>query len=168
MTRRLLPDTSKSGFTLLELLVTLSLMGLMTGLVTGSWMGIRQWMMKQESSLAFNELEQAMRLYRMDHGEWPFARSGKEAKITAPADTRLALLDGYLEGAAVETLLGEAGKASELRILVDHDGDNWIEGEAVKGGSTELPERIRGAVVLYTVDNRGRVVGVSWDQNGGG
>jgi len=155
----------RSGFTLLELLAALSVMAVMAGLSFGSWAGIQAWIQKQEEQLAFLELAQAVRLYRLDHGSWPFGEDGTGARFASPLDDRLSLLDPYCEGAPLETLIGETSGGREVCVLVDADGDKWIEGAAVSAlaGGT-VPERIRGAVAVFLVDRSGGLVAGSWER----
>jgi len=75
----------RSGFTLLELLVVILIIGLLTALVAPRFLG---QVSKSEVTAAraqMDALDKALQAYRIDTGRFPSAAQGLAALVTAPA-----------------------------------------------------------------------------------
>lgn len=78
--------TREQGFTLLELLVVILIIGLLTGIVAPRFMG---QVSRSESTTAraqLDALDKALQSYRIDTGRFPTTAQGLRALVTQPAD----------------------------------------------------------------------------------
>ena len=79
------PDRAR-GFTLLELLVAILIIGLLTGIVAPRFLG---QISRSESTAARAQLDafdKALQAYRIDTGRFPSTGQGLRALVTQPAD----------------------------------------------------------------------------------
>ena len=93
---RIQPVRSR-GFTLLELLVVILIIGLLTGIVAPRFLG---QVSKSEVTAAraqLDALDKALQGYRMDTGRYPTASQGLKALVTQPSD-ELRWRGPYLQG----------------------------------------------------------------------
>lgn len=87
------------GFTLIEVMVVIVIIGLLTGLVG---VNVFQKLKKaniQAARTQIYQLSQALDAYRLDHGNYPSTEQGLEALIQAPTTGRIPKAypsDGYL------------------------------------------------------------------------
>lgn len=75
----------KNGFTLVELLVVLVILGLLAGLVGPQVMKHVGSSKTRAAKLQVEELAAALEIYRLDVGAYPTAAQGLDALIVAPA-----------------------------------------------------------------------------------
>ena len=80
--------TSHFGFTLLELLVVLVILGLLASLVGPQVLRQLSGSKTKTAALQIKELGTALDLYRLEVGRYPTSSEGLEALIRQPADTR--------------------------------------------------------------------------------
>ncbi len=76
----------QSGFTLLELLVVILIIGLLTGIVAPRFLG---QIGRSETTAARAQLDafdKALQAYRLDAGRFPTTSQGLKALVTQPAD----------------------------------------------------------------------------------
>lgn len=86
------------GFTLLELLVVVLIIGLLTGIVGPRLMGQIGRSEVTAAKAQIDALDKAVQAYRLDMGQYPAADQGLRALVTAPgADARWR--GPYLKGA---------------------------------------------------------------------
>jgi len=86
-TRILIAGKSK-GFTLLELLVVIVIIGLLAGLVAPRYF---ETVAKSKVNIAraqIESLDKALEQYRLDMGAFPTSEQGMEALLTAPTGTK--------------------------------------------------------------------------------
>lgn len=86
------------GFTLLEMLVVILIIGLLTGVVGPRLMG---QMSKSETTAAraqISSLDKALQAYRVDTGRYPSTEEGLQALVKAPA-SESRWQGPYLQGA---------------------------------------------------------------------
>lgn len=76
------------GFTLLELLVVLVIMGLLTAVVTPQVMNMFSGAKSDTAALQVETLTTALNYYRLDTGSYPSSEQGLEALWKAPADVQ--------------------------------------------------------------------------------
>ncbi|WP_116475457.1 type II secretion system major pseudopilin GspG [Zobellella maritima] len=76
------------GFTLLELLVVLVILGLLASLVGPQVFKQLGGSKTKTASLQIKELGTALDLYRLEVGRYPSSSEGLEALLTRPTDTR--------------------------------------------------------------------------------
>jgi len=74
-----------AGFTLLELLVVLVILGLLAAVATPQVLDYLDRARTQSASIQINNLSTALDLYRLDVGRYPSAQEGLDSLVTAPA-----------------------------------------------------------------------------------
>lgn len=80
--------TSQFGFTLLELLVVLVILGLLASLVGPQVLRQLSGSKTKTAALQIKELGTALDLYRLEVGRYPTSSEGLSALISAPANAR--------------------------------------------------------------------------------
>ncbi|OIN13865.1 type II secretion system major pseudopilin GspG [Oceanisphaera psychrotolerans] len=80
--------TSWQGFTLLELLVVLVILGLLASLVGPQVLRQLSGSKTKTASLQIKELGTALDLYRLEVGRYPTTSEGLNALVSAPANAR--------------------------------------------------------------------------------
>ncbi|MEN0653561.1 type II secretion system major pseudopilin GspG [Hyphobacterium sp. WM6] len=95
-------DRRKAGFSLLELMVVLVIIGLLATIVVINVLPSQDRAMVQKARADIATLEQAVELYRLELLTYPSTDQGLEALIEAPADPRLAAR--FREGGYVRRL----------------------------------------------------------------
>lgn len=74
-----------AGFTLVELLVVLAILGLLAGLVGPRVLGQLGGAKTKTTAVQIKDLEQAAELFKLDVGRFPSQGEGLEALVTKPA-----------------------------------------------------------------------------------
>jgi general secretion pathway protein G len=88
------------GFTLIELMVVIVILGILAGLVLPRFMGRTEEAKKTKARLQIENLEGALKLYKLDTGTYPTTEQGLEALVQKPsagAIPRNWREEGYLE-----------------------------------------------------------------------
>lgn len=92
MTRRIVPNAIRrprgtaKGFTLLELLVVILIIGLLTGIVAPRFMGQVSRSETTTARAQLDALDKALQSYRIDTGRFPTTAQGLRSLVTQPAD----------------------------------------------------------------------------------
>ncbi|ELK6699773.1 TPA: type II secretion system major pseudopilin GspG [Enterobacter kobei] len=73
------------GFTLMELMVVIVIMGVLASLVVPNLMGNKDRADRQKAASDIIALENALDMYKLDNHRYPTTEQGLEALITAPA-----------------------------------------------------------------------------------
>lgn len=84
--RREWADRSSHGFTLLELLVVILIIGLLTGIVAPRFMGQVTRSEVTTARAQLDALDKALQSYRIDTGRFPTTTQGLKALVSAPGD----------------------------------------------------------------------------------
>lgn len=156
----------RGGFTLLEMLLVIGIAVLMMGLSGSAWQGIRRWQAGAESRLLFMELENACGLYRQETGDWPAGLQEGELGLAGSLALQEALAP-YLERPLLGTTLRDGFGNTDIRLIVDADGDHWIEASDFAGLEPDRrPSRLWARVVVYSLGGDGRLGAASWDVSG--
>jgi prepilin-type N-terminal cleavage/methylation domain-containing protein len=151
------------GFSLLEMLVVLAVMAILSAVGLSGVQGIRNWTAVNQTHGLFGELENACRLYRLDHGGWPEAFMAGEVELNGPGTAWREALAPYMETQVLEVALTDGFGNDGLHLLLDVDGDHWIRRSEFRALAGELrPERVWANVVLYSLDGNGDIVVKSW------
>ena len=79
------PRRKGGGFTLLELLVVLAILGLLAGLVGPRVINYLGGSKSQAARVQIADFEQALDLYRLDVGHYPSNEQGLQALVAAPS-----------------------------------------------------------------------------------
>src|SRR5258708_3831389 len=81
------PQLARRGFTLMEVLLVLAILGVIIGLVLPNLLGQQKKANIGATKVAINNVEQALKLYALDHdGEFPPSANGLDALLTSPGN----------------------------------------------------------------------------------
>jgi len=73
------------GFTLIELMVVVVILGILAGLIIPKIMGRPEEAKRLKARMQIEQLEQALKLYYLDNGEYPTTEQGLNALVDKPA-----------------------------------------------------------------------------------
>lgn len=88
------------GFTLIELMVVLVILGILAGLIVPRIMGRPEEARRMKAKIQIQSIETALQLYKLDNGSYPATEQGLQALVEAPPSGDLARAwreGGYLE-----------------------------------------------------------------------
>lgn len=88
------------GFTLIEIMVVIVILGILAGLVLPRFMGRTEEAKKVKAKLQIENLEAALKLYKLDNGAYPTTEQGLEALVQKP--TTGAIPANWREGGYLE------------------------------------------------------------------
>jgi general secretion pathway protein G len=91
---------SERGFTLIELLVVLVIIGILAGYIGPKIMGHPEEAKRTMAAVQIQGLESALKLYKLDNGEYPSTEQGLSALVEPPTVGKLQSRwrkGGYLE-----------------------------------------------------------------------
>ena len=77
-----------SGFTLVELLVVLAILGMLAALVGPQVLNQLGGAKSKTAAIQINDLEQALEIYKLDVGRFPSSSQGLEALVSEPSGAR--------------------------------------------------------------------------------
>ncbi|MCP4680994.1 MAG: type II secretion system major pseudopilin GspG [Desulfobacterales bacterium] len=72
------------GFTLIELMVVIVILGILAGLIVPRIMGRPEEARRMKARIQIESIETALKLYKLDNGAYPSTEQGLEALIQAP------------------------------------------------------------------------------------
>ena len=154
------------GFSLMEILLVLSVMGILTSVGLSTAQVIFRWMSTTRSRQLFGELELSLKQYKVDNGYWPASMHGSEFGINRLSDDWKTELAPYLTGTADGEELVDGFGNTDIRIVLDYDGDQSCD----PGDMPGLPVEYHGKpvwkqVAIYSLDEFGRLAVTNWDQH---
>ncbi|GAB4334385.1 MAG: type II secretion system major pseudopilin GspG [Desulfobulbaceae bacterium] len=88
------------GFTLIEIMVVVVILGILAGLIVPRIMDRPEEAKRTKAAIQIQAIEQALKLYKLDNGEYPTTEQGLQALVEPPSVGRLAKKwrkEGYLE-----------------------------------------------------------------------
>ena len=88
------------GFTLIELMVVLVILGILAGLIIPKVMGRPDEARRQKTRVQMESIETALKMYKLDNGNYPTTEQGLQALVEPPktgAPTGNWKEGGYLE-----------------------------------------------------------------------
>jgi general secretion pathway protein G len=91
---------SNEGFTLIELMVVIVILGILAGLIVPRIMGRPEEARRMKARVQIESIETALKLYKLDNGVYPSTEQGLEALVEPPTVGRLPKKwreGGYLE-----------------------------------------------------------------------
>lgn len=91
---------NEQGFTLIELMVVIVILGILAGLIIPRIMGRPDEARSAKARMQIESMETALKLYKLDNGNYPTTEQGLQALVEAPAAGGLAKnwrSGGYLE-----------------------------------------------------------------------
>ena len=92
------------GFTLIELMVVIVILGILAGLIVPRIMGRPEEARRMKARVQIEGLETALKLYKLDNGMYPSTEQGLQALVEPPAVGQLPRKwreGGYLEKGTV-------------------------------------------------------------------
>jgi len=92
--------TTSPGFTLIEVMVVIVILGILAGLIIPRVMGRPEEAKQLKATIQIESLETALRLYKLDSGNYPETEQGLQALVTKPETEpipRKWRTGGYLE-----------------------------------------------------------------------
>ena len=91
---------NERGFTLIELMVVIVILGILAGLIVPRIMGRPDEARRAKAQIQIESLETALKLYKLDNGNYPTTEQGLQALVEPPAagaPLKNWRQDGYLE-----------------------------------------------------------------------
>jgi general secretion pathway protein G len=89
-----------SGFTLIEIMVVMVILGILAGLIIPRIMGRPEEARRMKAQIQIESIETALQLYRLDNGSYPTTEQGLQALVEPPSVGQLPKAwreGGYLE-----------------------------------------------------------------------
>lgn len=142
-------DTKASGFTLLEIMIVIIILGLLASLTVPSLMSNKNRADRQKALSDIAALENALDLYKLDNGYYPTEQQGIDSLIIKP--TVLPVPKNYPQHGYIRRLpqdpwgssyqLTNPGKYGEIDIFssgpdkivgTEDDINNWLEPSAAE------------------------------------
>ncbi|MEE9912926.1 MAG: type II secretion system major pseudopilin GspG [Deltaproteobacteria bacterium] len=93
-------SSREAGFTLIELMVVIVILGLLAGLILPRFMGQSDTAKQQAAKTQMALLESALKMYKLDNGSYPTTEQGLKALVEPPTGGNLPKnwrKGGYLE-----------------------------------------------------------------------
>ncbi len=90
----------QAGFTLIELMVVMVILGILGVLIAPRIMDRPEEARRTKAAIQIQSIEQALKLYKLDNGDYPTTEQGLQALVEAPSVGKLARKwkeGGYLE-----------------------------------------------------------------------
>ena len=88
------------GFTLIEIMVVIVILGILAGLIVPRIMGRPEEARRMKARVQIESIETALKLYKLDNGSYPTTEQGLQALVEPPAVGQLPRAwreGGYLE-----------------------------------------------------------------------
>ncbi len=79
----------RAGFTLIEIMVVIVILGLLAALVVPRLVGRTEEAKRTQSKVQIRSVEQALELFKLDNGFYPATDQGLEALVTLPTTGRV-------------------------------------------------------------------------------
>jgi len=73
------------GFTLIELMVVIVILGILAGLIVPRIMGRPEEARRAKAAMQMESMETALKLYKLDSGTYPSTEQGLQALVEAPS-----------------------------------------------------------------------------------
>ena len=129
------------GFTLIELMVVIIILGLLVGVIGFKFLGRTEEARRTAAGLQMRAFVNALQLYKLDNGRYPLTAQGLEALVKKPSSgiiPRKWAKGGYLEGGKIPldpwgnpfvfVSPGSDGREIEIKSL-GADGQEGGEGD---------------------------------------
>jgi general secretion pathway protein G len=93
---------ARAGFTLIEIMVVVFILGLLVTLVAPKIIGRTDEARRTKALADIKGIEEAMHLFKLDNGFYPTTDQGLQALVTRPSNARNYSPDGYLDKLPVD------------------------------------------------------------------
>ncbi len=134
--------TSTAGFTLIEIMVVVFILGLLATLVAPKIMGRTDEARRTKAATDIKGIEQALQLFKLDNGFYPSSSDGLGALVQAPGNASNWNPDGYLDRDPVDPWGNAYAYSSDGQIYVikslGADGAEGGEGKNADISSEDL------------------------------
>lgn len=121
--------SSSSGFTLIEIMVVVLILGLLAALVVPKIVGRTDEARVTKAKADIKAIESALNLFKIDNGFYPTSAEGLAALVQAPPRAKRWNPDGYLDKVPVDPWSAEYIYQSDGRqIIVASMGADGVEG----------------------------------------
>lgn len=127
-----------AGFTLLELMVVIVILGLLAALVVPKLIGRTEEAKRTQTRLQIKNIEQALQLFKLDNGFYPATEQGIEALVRAPEIGRVP--KNYRKGGYLDRVPKDPWGNPYVYVSPGSQGDYDITSygaDAVPGGDGE-------------------------------
>lgn len=127
-----------AGFTLLELMVVIVILGLLAALVVPKLIGRTEEAKRTQARLQIKNVEQALQLFKLDNGFYPATEQGIEALVRAPEIGRIP--KNYRKGGYLDRVPKDPWGNNYVYISPGSQGDYDITSygaDEVPGGDGE-------------------------------
>lgn len=128
----------RAGFTLLEIMVVIVILGLLAALVVPKLIGRTEEAKRTQSRIQIKNVEQALQLFKLDNGFYPATEQGLEALVRAPETGRVP--KNYRKGGYIDRLPKDPWGNAYVYISPGAHGDYDITSygaDDVPGGEGE-------------------------------
>lgn len=82
--RDFMRTSGERGFTLIELMVVLVILGILAGLIVPRIMGRPEEARRQKTLIQMESIDTALKLYKLDNGGYPTTEQGLQALVESP------------------------------------------------------------------------------------
>jgi len=132
---------NQAGFTLVEVLVVISIIGALAGIMVPTIKGAMEAGKKAKAKGELNAIVAAVKAYKQEYGRWPGTNSTSDTTFESDeSKSLLAALGGastnniapnpkgvrFLEGASSDGVMLDPWKAKQYLIVVDTDESNSL------------------------------------------
>ena len=96
----ILKTTGNRGFTLIEIMVVIVILGILAGLIVPRIMGRPEEARQMKAKIQIESIETALKLYKLDSGSYPGTEQGLQALVVQPSTGNIPAKwreGGYLE-----------------------------------------------------------------------
>jgi general secretion pathway protein G len=112
---------SRAGFTLLEIMVVIVILGLLAALVVPKLIGRTEEAKQTQTRLQIKNIEQALQLFKLDNGFYPGTEQGIEALVRAPEIGRIP--KNYRKGGYLDRVPKDPWGSSYVYVSPGTNGD---------------------------------------------
>lgn len=121
----------QAGFTLLELMVVIVILGLLAALVVPKLIGQSEKAKQTAAHVQIRSLEQALQLFKLDNGFYPTTEQGLTALVTAPEVGRIP--KNYRKGGYIDRIPNDPWGSPYVYLSPGAHGDYDISSYGADG-----------------------------------
>ena len=128
----------RAGFTLIEIMVVIVILGLLAALVVPKLVGRTEEAKKTQTRVQIKSLQQAMELFKLDNGFYPSTDQGLEALVRMPEGGRVP--KNYRKGGYIDRVPKDPWGNPYVYVSPGQHGDYDISSygaDGVQGGEGE-------------------------------